>query len=152
MIHEEYMDLYAPRGFIDVEPSFVSAVRSMINETMGRVIDEIWVPEINKMRFTILKTSSYMNVAEFCQLSEKVKEQLLSYGIDLDSAVDYKNLISDLETWKRDAGKKEKEEKSKCIPVIVEVPKEVKVLTSKQDSVSIVKEVFNGEQVEFEIF
>jgi len=100
MIHDSYMQEYAPRGFVDVAPGFVDAVRQMLEETQGRVIDETWMPDIQKMRFTVLKTSSYMNVAEFCELAGHVEDNLLSYGVTLDHAVDYKRLIEDLQTIK----------------------------------------------------
>jgi len=141
MIHEDYMEQFAPRGFIDVEPGFVSAVRSMVNETMGRVIEETWQPDIQRMRFVILKTSSYMNVAEFCQLAEKVKESLLAYGIDLDSAADYKNLMTDLDTLKREAEKKEAN-----VPQSTDSVDDIPILTFRKDPVKIIESVFNGER------
>ncbi len=146
MIHDEYMSLYAPRGYIDVEPGFVLAVRSMVNETMGRVIEEVWIPEIKKMRFTILKTSSYMNVAEFCQLAEKVEAQLLSYGIDLNTGADYKNLLSDFDTWKREAEKKEAD--SNAPQPGETVDEDIPVLTFRKNPVKIVEDVFKGEVCE----
>jgi hypothetical protein len=146
MIHEDYLERYAPRGVIDVQPGMVDAVRRMINETMGRVVDEKWIPEKQVMQFTVWKTSSYMNVAEFCQLSEHVKEQLLSYGIDLDNAVDYKNLMADLEEVKSRAVTAEPEVEKQSRAVTVEAP-----LTKKKDAVSMVAEVFRGE-IEQELF
>lgn len=85
-IHESYMERFAPRATILVDPDNVEYLRRMLTETTGRVVSETWIPQIGKMEFIIWKTSSYMNVAEFCQLAEKVKESLLSYGVDLYSA------------------------------------------------------------------
>ena len=128
-VHEAYMERYAPVGYIDVEPGFVSAVRQMMVETMGRVIKEEWNQDNQKMVFTVRKTSSYMNTAEFYQLAEKVKENLLSYGVDLDSALDYKQLMNDLDTLKK---KSEAEA----------------ILENMADPVKIVKKAFKGEELE----
>ena len=141
MIHEDYLERFAPRGVIDVQPGMVDAVRQMVNETMGRVVDEKWIPENQVMRFTVWKTSSYMNVAEFCQLSEHVKEQMLSYGINLDDAVDWNNLMTDLEEVKsRSVTQEEKAKESSLTVTQAEAP-----LTKPKDPVSIVADVFKGE-------
>jgi hypothetical protein len=147
MIHDDYMDLYAPRGYIEVEPGFVDAVRKMLEETMGKVRAETWLPEKQKMQFEVWKTSSYMNVAEFCQLAEKVETQLLSYGIDLNTGADYKNLLADFDTWKREAEKKEGEANVPQSDNSVDtLEPEIPILTLKKDPVKIVTEVFKRTQ------
>jgi hypothetical protein len=141
IIHEDYLERFAPRGIIDVQPGMVDAVRQMVNETMGRVVDEKWIPENQVMRFTVWKTSSYMNVAEFCQLSERVKEQMISYGINLDDAVDWNNLMIDLEGVKSRAVTQEEKAKESSLTVTqAEAP-----LTKQKDPVSMVAGVFKGE-------
>lgn len=100
MIHDSYMEEFAPRGYVDVLPGWVDAIRKMIEETHGRVMNETWLPDKQVYRFEIWKTSSYMNVREFCELAEHVEDNLLSYGITLDNSVDFKHLIEDLQTIK----------------------------------------------------
>lgn len=95
-VHDSYNERYAPRGYIEVEPGFVDAVRSMVQNETGRVMKETQLSN-GKIQFEIWKTSSYLNVREFVEYSEHVKENLLSYGIDLDNAADYNTLLDDLE-------------------------------------------------------
>lgn len=143
MIHEDYMQLWAPRGYIEVEPGFVDAVRKMLEETMGKVRAETWLPEKQKMQFEVWKTSSYMNVAEFCQLAEKITENMLLYGIDISSGLDWNNLMTDLEDIKSRSVKIEGEDGKNSRSGAEEIP----ILTLRKDPVSIVKEVFKGKEV-----
>lgn len=98
MIHEDYMERFAPRGVVFAETGFIDCIRTMLQETQGRVVEEKWLPDEKRMMFTVWKTSSYLNVAEFCELGDKVTEQILSYGIDINRGVDFKRLAEDLET------------------------------------------------------
>ena len=141
MIHESYMEQYAPRGSIEVEPGFVSAVRQMITESMGRVIKEEWLADKQKMCFEIWKTSSYMNVREFCELADRVVENLLAYGIDMNNAVDYEALSVNLQEIKNEADKKEQENDVSAI-------KKIDSYSSQSNSVTIVKSVFSGKQID----
>lgn len=158
MIHDLYMEQYARRGYIEVEPGFVDAVRKMVNESMGRVMKEEWLPDKQKMQFEIWRTSSYMDVREFCELADHVVENLLAYGIDLNSAVDYEALSVDLQEIKNEA---DKEEQSRTVKHEAEVAESYptvtqeepiklalhSTLTKENDSASIVKEVFKGETI-----
>ena len=101
MIHHDYMERYAPRGYIEVEAGFVDTVRKMVEDTYGHVMGEEWLPKENKMRFEIWKTSSYMNVAEFCELADHVTDQIMSYGVDINNAADFNVLLDDLEAIKK---------------------------------------------------
>lgn len=152
MIHSDYMEQYAPRGYIEVEPGFVDAVRKMVTESMGRVMKEEWLPDKQKMRFEIWRTSSYMDVREFCELADHVVENLLAYGIDLNSSVDYENLSTDLQEIKNEATKEEQSRAGKQDTKIEEhaltgINQEPQ-LTKPKDTVSMVKDVFNGEQLD----
>ena len=103
MIHDDYMEHWAPRGYIDVQSGFIDLTRRMIQDTYGRVMKETWDDKRQVMTFEVWKTSSFMNVKEFCELAEHVKENLLSYGIDLDNAADYSTLVEDWEKIKKSA-------------------------------------------------
>ena len=158
MIHDSYMEQYARRGYIEVEPGFVDAVRKMVNESMGRVMKEEWLPDKQKMQFEIWRTSSYMDVREFCELADHIVENLLAYGVDLNSAVDYEALSVDLQEIKNEAGKEEKARTVKNEAPVAESSPTVtrdepiklslhSTLTKQDDSASIVKEVFKGETI-----
>ena len=169
MIHSDYMEQYAPRGYIDVQPGFVDAVRKMITETMGRVVSEKWDEAKKCMTFEIWKTSSYMNVAEFCQLAEKVEANLLAYGIDITNGQDFKVLSDSLKEIKSKAqeeGTKSrqviestdevKQVDAKCIQLATSadtLTQSKEILTNPVDSANIVADVFKGKiEPELEIF
>lgn len=102
-IHEDYMELYGPMGFVDVQPDFTDAIRKMLEETQGHVIHEEWIDDIKKMRFTVRKTSSYMNTREFSELADHITSNLLAYGIDISTGEDFQKLLEDLQTLKNKA-------------------------------------------------
>lgn len=126
-IHDDYMSRFAAVGFVDVESGFVSAVRQMLEETQGHVINEEWIKDINRMRFTVRKSSSYMDVREFCEYAEHITDQILSYGIDINSGVDFKNLMEDLQTIKTGMI-----EKDASITILTE-PKESDIVDKELD-------------------
>ena len=157
MIHSDYMEQYARRGYIEVEPGFVDEVRKMVNESMGRVMKEQWLPDKQKMQFEIWRTSSYMDVREFCELADHVVENLLAYGVDLNNAVDYEALSVDLREIKNgaDTTKQENPSMGECLQAqnvgtssqSADNSEQV-ALTNPVDSVSLVTEVFHGKVVD----
>jgi hypothetical protein len=85
-----------------------------------------------------------MNVAEFCALSEHVKSQLMSYGIDLENSADYTQLLTDLEGIKSRAVKDEEKPEDDASTGT----EEPIVLKLRPDSVTIVENVFRGKREE----
>lgn len=86
MVHEDYMDRFAPRAEVVVDEWMVRA----LGET-ARIMSEENLPD-GKVNLCLMKTSSYMNVREFAQLAHEVERQMVSYGIPLDNYLEYKKL------------------------------------------------------------
>ena len=103
MIHDDYLERYAPRATVFVDAGNVDYLRKALTETAGRIMKETWHSDTQKMEMEIWKTSHYFNVREFCEFAEHIEDSLLSYGITLDNSTDYKNLIEDLQTLKNKA-------------------------------------------------
>jgi len=143
-IHDHYMNEFAPRAKVLIEPDCLEYFRQALNETTGKVVGEHYIESIGKYELTLWKTSSYMNVAEFCALSEHVKESLISYGINLDDATDYTQLLTDLEGIKSRAVT-DKEKSEDDASTVIDEPI---VLKLRPDSVSIVESVFSGKREE----
>jgi len=101
MIHDDYLQQYAKKYFIYAQAGMVNAMREVIAENMGRILEEKWLEDRQEMMFTVWKTSRFMTASEFYEFSEHIKAQLLSYGIDLDNASDFKNLMDERETLYR---------------------------------------------------
>jgi hypothetical protein len=141
-IHESYNERCAPRAKLIVDANNVPFFRKMLLESTGKIVSETII-DAGHVQIEIWKTSSYMNVAEFCQLSEHVKGNLLSYGVDLENASDYSALIADLDTWKREAEKKEAEAN---VPQCADSVDDIPILTFRKDPVKIVENVFNGKR------
>jgi hypothetical protein len=142
-IHESYNERYSPRAELIVDSSNVPFFRKMLTETTGKIIDETPI-DSEHVRFTILKTSSYLTVAEFCNLADKVSEEMLAYGIDISNGLDWNTLMADLEGIKsRAVTDKEKPEYDAST-----VTDEPIVLKLRPDSVSIVENVFRGKREE----
>jgi len=142
-IHESYNERFSPRAELIVDSSNVPFFRKMLTETTGKIIDETPI-DSEHVRFTILKTSSYLTVAEFCNLADKVSEEMLAYGIDISNGLDWNTLMADLEGIKsRAVTDKEKPEDDAST-----VTDEPIVLKLRPDSVSIVESVFSGKREE----
>lgn len=147
MIHESDMVEYAPIAKIDVEPNNVPFLCKVLEEESGRVISK----EPNgtgKFTITIRQTSSYWDVRRAAEYGGILKNRLLSYGISLDDSVDYRNIVSDFDTWKREAEKKEAEANVPQSTDSVEtLEPDIPILTLRKDPVNIVTDVFKGTPV-----
>ena len=120
MIHDDYLERYAPRATVFVDAGNVDYLRKALTETAGRIMKETWHSDTQKMEMEIWKTSSYFNVREFCEFAEHIEDSLISYGVTLDNSVDFKLLIEDLQTLKNKA---EVIEKDTIIPILTEPEK-----------------------------
>lgn len=102
MIHQDYMERYALRGFVDIDASLVHSIASRMEAEVGHVMKREGLPD-GRVRLEIWKTSSYLNVAEFCRLAEEIERQMLSYGVTFHEAREFLNLTKDLEEYKKRA-------------------------------------------------
>jgi hypothetical protein len=112
----------------------------MLIETTGKIVDETPI-DAGHVRFTILKTSSYLTVAEFCHLADKVSEEMLAYGIDISNGLDWNTLMADLEGIKSRAVTEEARLQENA-STVTESPIPLHL---HGDSASVVAEVFKGE-------
>ena len=142
-IHESYNERYSPRAELIVDSSNVPFFRKILTETTGKIVDETPI-DAGHVRFTIMKTSSYLTVAEFCQLADKVSDEMLAYGIDISSGLDWNTLMSDLEGIKSRAVTEKQSETENASTVTDDIP----ILKLRPDSVSIVENVFRGKREE----
>ena len=127
MIHDDYLERFAPHATIFVDASNVDYLRKALSETAGRIMKETWHSDTQKMEFLIWKTSSYFDVREFCEFAEHIEESLLSYGITLDNSVDYKNLMEDLQSIKN------KSQKEAVISDTLTAPQESAIVDEELD-------------------
>jgi len=141
-IHESYNERYAPRAKLIVDSNNVPFFRKMLTESIGKIVNETPV-DSGHVEFTIWKTSSYLTVAEFCALADHAAENMLAYGIDISNGLDWNTLMADLEGIKSRAVTKDESETGNDSTVTDEPI----VLKLRKDSVTIVKDLFNGEEV-----
>lgn len=97
MVHDDYMDRLAPRADVVVDEWMVAA----LSET-ARVIGQEKLPG-GKIKLSLMKTSSFMNVREFAQLAHEVERQMASYGIPLDNYLEYKKLADQVPEFDKKA-------------------------------------------------
>jgi len=145
MIHESDMVEFAPIARIDVEPDNVPFLCKVLEEESGRVINR----EPNgagKVTITIRQTSSYWDVRRAAEYGDILKNRLLSYGISLDDSVDYRNIVADFDTWKKEEASKIAFNAESNIETATGT-EDIPVLHLRRDSVSIVASVFNGELI-----
>lgn len=162
MIHDDYLQQYAKKYFIYAQAGMVNAMREVIAENMGRILEEKWLEDRQEMMFTVWKTSRFMTASEFYEFSEHIKAQLLSYGIDIDHASDFSSLMDERETLYRQMSKAESDttkQENKSIDSRLQAQNvgtssqsadnsEQVALTNPVDSVSLVTEVFHGKVVD----
>ena len=141
-IHESYNERYSPRAEVIVKSKDIAFLRQKLTEKDGKIIQEEII-DADHIRLTILKTSSYLTVAEFCNLADKVAEEMLAYGIDISNGLDWNTLMADLEGIKTRAVTKEAElEENASTGIDEPIP-----LKLRPDSVSIVENVFSGKKI-----
>lgn len=104
MVHADYMERYAARGHVDVDPAFVHAVASMMETETGHVMGREVQPD-GRVRLEVWKTSSYLNTAEFCALGRHIEDQLLSYGVGIGDVAEFLKLSRDLREYEKRVGK-----------------------------------------------
>lgn len=101
MIHEDYMDRFAPRADVIVDEWMAGPLgetaRIVSREDLGG----------DKIHLVLMKSSSYMNAKEFAQLSHEIERQMESYGISLDNYIDYKKLADQISEFDKEAEKTE---------------------------------------------
>lgn len=90
MIHEDYLERFAPRATVVVDEWMVAP----LSET-ARVIGKEPLPD-GKVKLSLMKSSSHMNVREFAQLAHEVEKQMTSYGVDLDHYLEFKALADQI--------------------------------------------------------
>lgn len=114
MVHEDYMDRFAPRAEIVVEEWMVAA----IGET-ARIISQEPMAD-GKVKLCLMKSSSYMNVREFAALAHEVERQMVGYGISLDHYLEYQKLSDQVPEFDKAAEKeampKESDNQTKAAP------------------------------------
>lgn len=96
MVHEDYMDRFAPRAEVIVDEWMVPVLAETARIVSQEKLD-------GKVRLVLMKTSSYMNAREFSQLSHEVESQMLSYGIPLDNYLEYKKLADQIPEFDKSA-------------------------------------------------
>jgi len=94
-VHYDYMEQYAARGYVDVDPSMLQGLIRMIEADTGHVMKREPLPD-GRVRLEVWKTSSYLDVKEFCELARKVEAQMLSYGVTFREAYEFLDLQDQL--------------------------------------------------------
>lgn len=94
-VHADYMEQYAARGTVDCDPEILQGLAMMIERDTGHVMKREPLPD-GRIRLEVWKTSSYLDVREFCELARHVEAQMLSYGVTFREAYEFLNLQDQL--------------------------------------------------------
>jgi len=107
MVHEDYMDRFAPRAEIVCDEWMAQALSETAKIVAREKLDD------GKVKLSLMKSSSYMNAREFAQLSHEVESQMVGYGIPLDNYLEYKKLADQIPDFDKAATDKPVEPKVK---------------------------------------